>query len=101
MRDLGQSWGVDPSTVCRAIKEAKRREVAVSEAIRAKMAREPAAECRVPVDRPGRCVPSRRLSPEGREFSSLPTTLVDRSREPTIGGKLTITGFQLEGPFRP
>ena len=44
MRDLGRSYDVNPSAVCRAIKEAKHRAVAVSEAIRAKMASSPAAE---------------------------------------------------------
>ena len=44
MRDLGQAWGMNASTVCRAIKESKHREVMVSEAIREKMARTPAAE---------------------------------------------------------
>ena len=44
MRDLAREWKLSPSAVCRAIKEAKHRAVAVSEAIRAKMASSPAAE---------------------------------------------------------
>ena len=44
MRALGRSYDVNPSAVSRAIKEAKHRAVAVSEAIFARMASSPAAE---------------------------------------------------------
>ena len=45
LADIGREYGGrHKSTVSRAVKESKRRAVAVSEAIRRKMAREPAAE---------------------------------------------------------
>ena len=100
MRDLGREHGVAASTVCRAIKEAKHREVAVSEAIRAKMAREPAAEAAFLWTLKlfaSKHLALRTVSDSRRrgEFFSLTTTQVNSSRGQN-GGNLR-TGFQLEG----